>query len=388
MNERINAVCSSVIGALRSKLRFRPLIYGYSNARVRAMRTQLLSRRQAEDLLKVKSNAAVAEYLSRTGYRQDFAGLPPALNDEDRVEIAVSRNFARTASKLLRISPKQDRQALLAFLGRYDAHNIKTIILARKLGKKKEETEMLILPAGSITPKEISLMLSAKSPDQLLAEIRSTEFGQGFFSSKSIHQLQKSKLRSILQNPDEDGLQALLPALDSYYYEVAVSALAQIGKDSPLVARLIRSEIDAKNLMSAMRLKKAGADHKAIAKSMIAGGSLQSQKLEKLASAKGLDEIISQASEFFISETGKGEFAEAQKRFRQDGSLSHFEVVFEHSISRRSLHALRRSQMSLGAIIGFLLLKEEEMNNIRKIVRGKALGLSPEKIAELLVLVG
>ena len=37
--------------AVASALSFKPLIYGYSNARVRAMRPQLLSRRQAEDLL-------------------------------------------------------------------------------------------------------------------------------------------------------------------------------------------------------------------------------------------------------------------------------------------------------------------------------------------------
>jgi hypothetical protein len=31
---------------------------------------------------------------------------------------------------------------------------------------------------------------------------------------------------------------------------------------------------------------------------------------------------------------------------------------------------------------------EEEMSNIHKIVRGKSLGLTPEKISEMLVLVG
>ena len=98
--------------------------------------------------------------------------------------------------------------------------------------------------------------------------------------------------------------------------------------------------------------------------------------------------IAAQASSFFASATGRNEFAAAEKRFKEDGQLSHFEVVFEHSIARRSLHALRRSQMSIGAIVGFLLLKEEEMNNIRKIVRGKALGLPMERIAEMLVLVG
>ena len=56
-------------------------------------------------------------------------------------------------------------------------------------------------------------------------------------------------------------------------------------------------------------------------------------------------------------------------------------------MARRSLHALKRSTMSIGAIIGFFFLKEEEMSNIQKIASGKSLGLAPEKIAEMLVLV-
>jgi len=38
--------------------------------------------------------------------------------------------------------------------------------------------------------------------------------------------------------------------------------------------------------------------------------------------------------------------------------------------------------------VGFLLLKELEMDNIEKIVNGKALGVPPERVAEMLVLVG
>ena len=56
-------------------------------------------------------------------------------------------------------------------------------------------------------------------------------------------------------------------------------------------------------------------------------------------------------------------------------------------MARRSLKALRTSIMSIGAIVGFLFLKEGEMSNIQKIVRGKALGLPAEKVSQMLVFV-
>ena len=377
-----------IIGAIRSRLTFRPLVYGYSNARVRAMRPHLLSRRQAEDMLKVKTNAAVAEYLSRTGYRDDFTGMGAKISDEERVELAVSKNFARTAQKLLRITPKSSQMALRAFLGRYDILNIKTILLARKLGKGKQETEHLLIPAGSLTKREMEGMISAKTADELYEALRGSEFGAKFLTSASIKHIPKSEIRALLQKPEEGKLDALLSALDSYYYEVAASAVSGGEKDLTIIIGLIRSEADAKNSITAMRLKKSGADRGIIMKSMVQGGNFTELQLGKMASAKGVPEIAALASSFFISATGKGEFAEAEAEYKKDGSLSHFEVVFEHSLARRSLHALRRSMMSLGAIIGFLFLKEEEMNNIRKIVRGKALGLPMEKTAEMLVFVG
>ena len=378
-------------GKLRSLLTFKPLVYGYSNARVRAMRTSLFSRRQAEDLLRMNTNAAVAEYISsRTGYREDFANMPMKITDEERVELAVSRNFSRTAQKLLQITPEQSRNTLFAFLGRYDIHNLKTILLAKKLGKSKEETSHLFVPAGNLGLPELQGMLNAKSSDELYEAVRASGFGSEFLSSASIRHLPRAQIKAVLQNPDSDlaRLEILISALDSYYYEAASSSVQPGERDAAIIMNLLRSETDAKNAITAMRLKRAGADRKTIMASMVDGGNFTKIQLEKMAGSKSLEELVPLASSFFISETGKAEFAAAEQKYKSDGKLSHFEVVFEISLARRSLRTLRRSMMSIGAIVGFLFLKEEEMNNIRKIVRGKALGLPNERIAEMLVLVG
>lgn len=378
-----------VAGKIAGLLTFRPLVYGYSNARVRAMRTALLSRRQAEDLLKVRTNAAVAEYLGRTGYREDFSGMPAHVGEEERVELAVSRNFARTAQKIIRITPEQSKNTLRAFLGRYDVHNLKAILLARKLEKGMEETRRMLVPAGSLTSQELERMLAAKSADELYEAIRTSGFGARFFASASIRHIPKAQIRAVLQQPESNSakLDMLLFALDSYYYEVASFAANGGHNGSAILLNLIRSEADAKNAITIMRMKKGGSDKREIMKSMVAGGNFTQRQLGNMADAKDAHEVAKLASGFFISETGRSEFAAAEKKYNADGQLSHLEVVFENSIARRSLRVLRRSMMSVGAIAGFLFLKEEEMHNIRKIVRGKALGLSPEKIEEMLVLV-
>ena len=367
----------------------RSLTYGYSNARVRAMRTHLLTRRQAEDLLRVNTNAAVIEYLSRTAYKNDFSGMPHKITDEERVEMGVSRNFARTAQKLLKITPAKGRPMVAAFLNRYDVHNIKTLLLAKKLGKPREETQSMLVMAGSITPKEMNAMLSAKNADDFYTSLRGTVFGEKFFISASMRNIPKEQIKALFQNPNSDAakLDMFLSALDFYYYEMASNVMTNGEKEAQVIAALLSFEADAKNIMTILRLKRGDVDKKTIMTHMVGGGGISRARLEKIASGKDVHESAQLASAFFMSKTGKDDFAAAEQMYKKDGQLSNFEVVFERSIARRSLHALKRSIMSIGAIVGFLFLKEEEMQNIQKIVRGKALGLTAERVSQMLVFV-
>jgi vacuolar-type H+-ATPase subunit C/Vma6 len=63
----------------------------------------------------------------------------------------------------------------------------------------------------------------------------------------------------------------------------------------------------------------------------------------------------------------------------------HFEVQLERSIVERGLRALRTSVLSVGAIASFIFLKEEEISNIRKIVRGIEFGIPRDEIREMVV---
>jgi len=365
------------------------LTYGYSNARVRAMRTHLLTRRQADDLLRVNTNAAVIEYLSRTTYKNDFSSMPHKITDEERVEIGVSRNFARTAQKLLKITPAKGRPMVSAFLNRYDVHNIKTIMLAKKLGRQKEETQALLIPAGSMTPKELTGLLSAKNADDFYTALRGTAFGEKFFISASMRHIPKEQIKALFQNPNSDAakMDMFMSALDFYYYEMASSVMATGEKEAQVILALLSFEADAKNIMTILRLKRGGADKKTIIANMVGGGTISNARLERIASGKDVHEAAQLSSAFFMSKTGRDDFSAAEQMYKKDGQLSHFEVVFERSIARRSLHALKRSIMSIGAIVGFLFLKEEEMHNIQKIMRGKALSLPAEKVSQMLIFV-
>jgi V/A-type H+-transporting ATPase subunit C len=375
--------------SLSSKLTFRPLLYGYSNARVHAMRTFLLPRRDMENLVYLKSNEAVEEYLVKTPYKEDFNNISNEFSQEERVEIALNKNLSRTCKKLLNITPKSSRPALLAFLNRYDVHNLKTILFAKKLGKSKKETYHLLINAGSLTEEELEKIFSSNSTEELYNAIRSTQFGLGFLNSASIKNIPKSLIKKALLNASLTSAQIdfLIFALDSYYYEMLSKINLKEEKDAEFISRLLKSEIDAKNLLTIFRMKKEDIGPQEIMKNIIEGGNLSQSFLAEVAQKSIIQDALDMAKSFFTSEIGKADFQAAVEKFKKDGRLSGLEVAFENSIARKSLKVLHKSSMSIAALIGFLFLKEEEVNNLRKIVRGKSLNLSPEKILEMLVLI-
>lgn len=354
------------LGAALGRFAFKPLVYGYANARTRAMKGELLQKQQVLDLLGAKTQSGIIEMLSHTTYKENIMSLSLRFKNEELIELALGQNFASNAQKLLRIAPKQSRTALLAFMERYDVLNIKTILLSKRLGKKGEEMAHYTIGAGSLTYQDLKAMWELPDALSVLSYLRFCEIGQKLFS---MHSFSKAKA-SVSQGTDFGGL---FEMLDSYYYASATAAISGADKDSRLLRSIILSEADAKNTLTILRCKAAGMPSSQSMRHLVTFGNLQQGFFESLANEKDLQSAISRARAKFGIQNGS------------HASLSQLEAQLEARLVATSLRALSFSMMSIGAIAGYLFLKEEEMSNIRKISRGKALGLKDEQILQMLV---
>jgi vacuolar-type H+-ATPase subunit C/Vma6 len=68
-------------------------------------------------------------------------------------------------------------------------------------------------------------------------------------------------------------------------------------------------------------------------------------------------------------------------------SLPELEAALDRSIASQKAHAFARSILSVGVVLGLLLLKEEEVNNLRKIAKGKEFRMSESDVRATLVVV-
>jgi V/A-type H+-transporting ATPase subunit C len=358
-------------------LESRALKYGYSNARVKAMKGLLLKSGFLDEMIRVGSVEGMAELLQKTGYKNDLTGAGVDYAGSAVIEIAASRNFSRTVRKLIAITPKSDRQALQALLIRWDLLNLKTLMHAKRVKKTYEEVRPYLFEVGGLTEDDFRRIMKADEAN-IMKELRRTELGQKMLSmgtgqmNKQMKDAFVNALRSL------DMYMQMETAIDGYIYLFMDQALSGVGgKEVGSIREILRKEIDAKNVMIIERLKKHGSSREKMTGSLIRGGTLSDQAINRIIEAKDLATVLAAIRPKFRGlEMKEGKLG-----------LTDLEIALEKSIAAQKVLAFHRAILSAGVIIGFLLLKEEELNNIRKIAKGKEFSLPESEVRAMLVVV-
>ncbi len=357
-------------------LESRGLKYGYSNARVKAMKGLLLKPAFLEDMIKVKSIEGMVEMLQRTGYKNDLATASVHYAGSELIEMAASENFARTVQQLLRITPEEDKQAVRALLVKWDLTNLKTLMHAKRLGLSYENVRPYLFPVGGLTEADFKRIMKAEEKD-IFREVKRTELGDRMLSAStaSFSKRMWDKFRAALRSVNM--FLQMETIIDAYIYLLMEKGLAEVGgEEIGYIRRILKKEIDAKNIMIIERLKKHGADQKTIRENLVHGGTLSEALLAQLIEAKDLGAVANLIRTKFRS-------LETKETVR----LSDLEIALEKSLAKQKTVAFYRAVLSVGVLVGFVLLKEEEMNNLRKIAKGKEFMMSEEDVREMLVVV-
>jgi V/A-type H+-transporting ATPase subunit C len=335
--------------------------YGYSNARVKAMKGLILKPAILDEMIRVGNVEAMAELLQRTGYKSEIASASASYSGSMLIELAASRFFSKTARKLVRIAPASDREAINALLVRWDLMNIKTLLNARRLGKSYEDIRPFLFEVGGLDEDDFKRLLKAEN--SFHRELMKTGIG------RKMGAVADEIGKGLRDDP------SLESAIDSLIYMFMDRTLEQVGgKETSDIRAILRHEADAKNAMIIERLKRHGIPADKIRKSLINGGTLKEQVLKRLIDAKDMNATVGALKGKFPTLEMKGE-----------NSLTELEVALEKSIAAQKAVAFRRSILSAGVMFGFLLLKEEEVNNLRKIAKGKEFRMPEADVRAMLV---
>ncbi len=357
------------------KIELRALKYGYANARVSSMKGTLIDEGTYDELIRVRSVEGMAELLQRTVYKEDLIASS-AHSGSEIIEIASARNFSRTAKKLLRLVPKKDLPAIKALLRKWDLLNMKTIIHAKIKGVKYNDIKPYLFDTG--ISDEWEQLMKAEG-DELFNEMKKTSLGREMLSvgtaafSKNMWEIFNNALKNM------NTFVQLESILDAYTYLFMDKGLVEVGgKEIEAVRKILKKEIDAKNILIIERLKRHKFSREEIPKYLIKGGTLRHSFIEKLIDAPDTQTLF---------QLIKTKFRRLEIKESESLSLINLEVALEKALAAEKTTAFHMSILSLGVVLGFMLLKEEEMNNLRKIAKAKEFNIPESEIKEMLVMV-
>lgn len=337
--------------------------YAYPNTRIRVMKSLFLGNRELEALTRVKNLKDYLVFLKQTPYSEILSEIEEVTIQE--IERALSMNLIKTIDKVMNISPKNCISFIDATSKKYQLECIKLILNSKLSNMPKEKDEIMN-----------KFYISEKSTEEFLSRLISLPV-EPVDSTVALLCERYSNLKEFI--PESPQSLDILIALDRYYFfELQKSVRYLNGRDKKIVSRLISMEIDISNIM--IILRSIIYDYE-IERFIIPSYDPYLNAFDEYTSSD-LVEFIEK-----ISKTVYGHVLEDTMRvYKKTKSLLHFELALRRFLIRESKILMEKNPLQFGFILGFLKLKEMEIENLRKICIGLGENLPANEIRELLIL--
>lgn len=369
----------SLTASIKKLFHNRQLTYGYASTRVRARKALILQKNFYEDLLNQRTFAGMIAMLERTYYKKVLtSGLLLDYYSHEAgsefLEMAAEIHYKDVVNKVRSFTPKDGLPVVNMLMRKWDILNLRMIISSRRTGKTWKQIYPYLVSAGELTVAEMK-KIAESDPEKLYVSIKATHVGREILAQSS-KRLKGTELEQLFIKAIKSAevLSQLQVILDASYYNYLQTGITSSDKDVEWIRKTIAKEIDLRNIINTLRLKHSGiTDQAKIIPHIICGGKAGANCFEGLLKAKDYKEIVQVIKPMFKLE--RDDFK----------SLSELEVALQQKLAKERVRVFYRNPVSISTIVGFLFIKEEEMNNLRKIVRGKDYNLTPEEIRPMLV---
>lgn len=347
----------------------------YLNARLHAMRAQLLSRREVETILALPDLSSIAAALRETPYGPFIESTGGEIPEAARIEEALRRNVSQTLARLLAISAGDCAGAVRLVLGRWEAQAVKTVLRGLVSGATPAEILSSLVPTGLHDEAALEEMCRQADP-RALAELMVTWR----------EPLGRALLQTLASFREPRDLAILESALDRCWFEQAAKQQREIRPSSPeedALSLFVSLSVDTINLMTALkevedRIVPFNRD-----RHPLPGGRIFDESaLDRVRASPTLAEALREA--------GRSLFLRPLAALPAPAEGVPFLAVVERRLDsvllRASRYLARVDPLGWGPLVSFLLEKLREVRNLRMIVRARLVDLPEAELGHLLIL--
>jgi V/A-type H+-transporting ATPase subunit C len=319
--------------------------FGYVNARVRGMRSRLLSEGFFSDQLAADGFAALAGALAQSPYARELEDARAEFGPLAAVDTALARNYVQTTETLLAAASGTARQLIELLLRRHDLANLKAVVRGLHAGRTADAVLAAVLPAGSLRAGTLRAMAGA-------ADLPAA--GQVLALTK--HPLAEAFRKGAARHQADRDLLSFEVALDQAFYRRwshdAQALPAPVG-----FKRLVALELDAANLRTALKRRGGEGDHR---RYYLEGGRDLSLALFEASAASDRSAPLANLTGALAPLSGCA-VAEVEGRLVE--------------ILDRTARRLTLDPLDVGLVTDYLRRKERETAQLRLLARGKYYGV-------------
>ena len=340
--------------------------YPYTYARTAVMKSLLFNRGEYHKMLKM-GFSEIAKFMQDSNYRNEINALAAELSGADLLELALNRNLAESFKKLIRIAPYELALLIKEYTKRKDIEDLKTILRGKFTNTDEKTIRSSITAAGTLSFDFIVSLLKKESIGEILKNNGIVDFN-----------LLKSGLKDLDEKNDLIGIEN---SLDRYYYSNLMQFSKILPKEGALFRNFLLKEVEALNILTLLRLKKAKFGKEAIKDFIITSRGLIGSKIVALAALDDFDEF----SRTLEKTEYKDIISKGIEEFKKTKSLIALETELYKHLLKRSILLIHQHPLSVDVILGYMFAKDIEVRNLKIIIKGKQLGLSEEFIESQLI---
>lgn len=332
--------------------------YAFLHARLGALKADLLSHRQWEQLLSAGTPNEQQQLLQSTSYS---SAVTPTRAETLR---GIKSILQCTARKVERSVPPQAAR-FIRLWGRRDLlRNLRTILRGKALGESEEQ----------IRAKLVDLQPAHALPTEALLHCANVEAALDLLEKTSLQHWIRAARRLYERDPTLFGLDS---ALDRLYYPEVWQQLGKLDSaDREAIQKLVSLEIDQLNLLWLLRYRLNYHLSPAETYYLLVPvtGQITDNQLKELVQQDSLPAVVARIKNNVLRDV-----------VSQCESIWQVEVaLWRHraSVARRML---REAVFTLGEALAFLLLKVVEVRDLVAVWEGTNLGVGREEIEKQLV---
>lgn len=330
---------------------FKVVPYAYSNARIRALKSDLVSDEELLKYCELDYNEIIYDISKKEGYKY-FVELTKGQLDIEAVESALRQNLSRIMKKVYSLSPDSLKEYIKTHLMFNEVKNIQTFLRFQKGLLEGVPSDFSMLENLMIETRTLS-------KDDWLKIIRlPLKDFVNKLKGRSYHPILEKHIKQVSNDNYDFDLSALNSELDEFcFYRMRKQSKDQASR------QLTKSVIDSHNIRRAFDYNKF---------EVYRGGLLDKEFFNDIDSFEKLKSALLKTNYQKIAEKSLDEET--------------LEMNLEKHLKKLAGDLMKKDPLSANSIVGFISLKLFEIKNLRALLILKNSGFSSREIKENLIL--